>query len=253
MESLKEWEKFRDIVMECTNDVCGMRRVGGQRRKGSEWCNEEVDRAVAEKTKAFEEWLQRRDRVTYDRYRAQRVAVKLAVQAAKRMADRLLEERLGNDFEGNKKMFWKEGKRVRKREQAREEMVKDVNGQILRNGVELRRRWAEYFEQVLNVADVRDANINVVITWRMPVFGDLNERAISLEEVGEALNEMKFLALWLGGFRIQPTFALVRVVRGDLPWDINCPIPPAHCMLGLFACSEAYEFGQLGTGLSWFG
>ena len=32
----KEWEKFRDMVMECTNDVCGMRRVGGQRRKGSE-------------------------------------------------------------------------------------------------------------------------------------------------------------------------------------------------------------------------
>ena len=80
----KEWEKFRDMVMECTNDVCGMRRVGGQRRKG----NEEVGGAVAEKRRAFEEWLQRRDRVTYDRYRAQRVAVKLAVQAAKRMADR---------------------------------------------------------------------------------------------------------------------------------------------------------------------
>ena len=23
----KEWEKFRDMVMKCTNDVCGMRRV----------------------------------------------------------------------------------------------------------------------------------------------------------------------------------------------------------------------------------
>ena len=32
-------------------------------------------------------------------------------------------------------------------------MVKDVNGQILRDGVEVRRRWAEYFEQVLNVAE----------------------------------------------------------------------------------------------------
>ena len=32
--------KSRDIVMECTNDACGMRRVGGQRRKGSEWWNE---------------------------------------------------------------------------------------------------------------------------------------------------------------------------------------------------------------------
>ena len=45
----REWEKFRDIVMECTNDVCGMRLVGGQRSKGSEWCNEEVGWAVAEK------------------------------------------------------------------------------------------------------------------------------------------------------------------------------------------------------------
>ena len=84
----KEWEKFRDIVMECTNDICGMRRVGSQRRKGSEWWNQGVGREVAKKRRALEEWLQRRDRVTYDRYWAQRVVVKLAVQAAKRMVDR---------------------------------------------------------------------------------------------------------------------------------------------------------------------
>ena len=54
----------------------------------------------------------------------------------------------------------------------------------MRDSVEVRRRWAEYFEQVLNVLDVREDNINVVGNWRMPVLGDLNERAISLEEVG---------------------------------------------------------------------
>ena len=59
-------------------------------------------------------------------------------------------------IEGNTKKFWKEVKRVKKREQARDE-----NGQILRDGVEVRMRWAEYFEQVLNVADVREANINI--------------------------------------------------------------------------------------------
>ena len=79
---------------------------------------------------------------------------------------------------------------MRKDEQAREEMVKDVNGQILCDGVEVRRRWAEYFEQVLNVADIKEANINVVSNWRMLVLGDLNERAISLEEVREAVNEI---------------------------------------------------------------
>ena len=79
----KEWEKFRDRVMECTNDVCGTRRVGGQRRKRSEW----------------------------------------AVKVAKITADWRWGERLWNNFEGNKKMFWKEIKRVRK-----DEIVKDVNG-----------------------------------------------------------------------------------------------------------------------------
>ena len=68
-----EGKPFRDIVMECTHDVCGMRRLGSQRRKGIELWNEEVGRAAAEKRIAFEEWLQRRDKVTYDRYRVQRV------------------------------------------------------------------------------------------------------------------------------------------------------------------------------------
>ena len=74
---------------------------------------------------------------------------------------------MGNDFGCNKTMFWKEVKRVRKGEQERDEMANDVNGQILREGVEVRRRWAEYFEQVVNVADFREANNNVVHNWRM--------------------------------------------------------------------------------------
>ena len=55
------------------------------------------------------------------------------------MADRRWGERLGNDFDGNKKMYWKEVKRMRKGEQARDEMVKDVNGQILRDSEAVRR------------------------------------------------------------------------------------------------------------------
>ena len=33
---------------------------------------------------------------------------------------------------------------------------------------------------------------------------------------------------------------------------MNCPIPPADRMLSFLACSEAFEFGYLGIGLSWF-
>ena len=148
-----------------------------------------------------------------------RVVVKRSVQVAKRMANRRLGKRLGNDFVGNKKIFWKELKRVSKGEQARNEMVKDVNGQISRDGVEVRRRWAEYFEQVLNVADIREANINVVGNWRMPVLGDLNGRAISLEEVGEAVIEMKSgNTPGLDGF---PVECLKKVGMAVLEWLVR--------------------------------
>ena len=68
-------------------------------------------------------------------------------------------------------MFWKEVKRVRNGWQARDEMVKDMNGQILLDSIEVRRRRAVYFEQVLNVEDVREANINEVGDRQMPVLG----------------------------------------------------------------------------------
>ena len=55
MKCAEVGRSFRDLKMECTNDVCGMRRVGGQRIKGSEWWKEEVGGAVAEKRRAFEE------------------------------------------------------------------------------------------------------------------------------------------------------------------------------------------------------
>ena len=82
----KGWEKFRDIVMECTNYVCGMRRVSGREERGvnggmKEWVG------GRRKEKRFEEWLQRRFRVTYDRCETQKLVVKRAVKVAKRMAD----------------------------------------------------------------------------------------------------------------------------------------------------------------------
>ena len=54
------------------------------------------------------------------------------------------------------------------------------------------------------MADVREANVNVVGNWQMPVLGDSNESAISLEEVREAVNEIKSdKALGLDGFEVE--------------------------------------------------
>ena len=79
---------------------------------------------------------------------------------------------------------------------------------------------AAYFEQVLNVADVREANINAVGNWRTPVLGDLNERGISLAEVGGAVNEIKSgNAPELDGF---PVECLKKADMAALEWQVDC-------------------------------
>ena len=55
-----------------------------------------------------------------------------------------------------------------------EETVKDVNGRLLR-GNEARKRWAEYFEELLNVQEDREADIVAVGGVQVPVIGEENE------------------------------------------------------------------------------
>ena len=56
-----------------------------------------------------------------------------------------------------------------------EESVKDVNGWLL-IGKEAKKRWAEYFEELLNVQEDREADIVAVEVVQVPVMGDERER-----------------------------------------------------------------------------
>ncbi|KAK7077206.1 hypothetical protein SK128_002164 [Halocaridina rubra] len=89
-------------------------------------------------------------------------------------------------------MFWKEVKRARKGECGRKEMLKGIDGQLPVDEIKVRKRWAEYFKNLLNEEDDRDADIMVVENeWRMPVLGDENDRDITKVEVRLALRATK--------------------------------------------------------------
>ena len=143
------------------SDVCGKRYVGGCMRRGKEWWNEGVKMNVEEKKRAFEEWLQCNS-VKYEKYREKNVETKWG-------------QDFDRSYEENKKKFWKEMRRVRKGGSRTEETVKDVIGRLLR-GNEARKRWTEYFEELLNVQEDRDADIVAVGGVQVPVMGEENER-----------------------------------------------------------------------------
>ena len=71
--------------------------------------------------------------------------------------------------------FWKEVKRVRKGGSRMEETVKDVNGRMLR-GNDAMKRWVEYFEELLNVEEDREAAIVAMVGVQVSVMGEEKER-----------------------------------------------------------------------------
>ena len=97
----------------------------------------------------------------YERYREKNVATKRKAEEAKRVSNFKSGQDFDMSYEENKKKFWKEVRRVRKAGSTMEETVKDVNGRLMR-GSEVRKRWAEYFEELLNVQEDREADIVVV-------------------------------------------------------------------------------------------
>ena len=181
---------MKESLVGHASDVCGKRFVGGCMRRGSEWWSEGVKMKVEEKKRAFEEWLQCDSVEKYERYREKNVEAKRKVEEAKRMSNFNWGQDFDRSYEENKKKFWKEVRRVRKGGSRTEETVKDVNGRLLR-GNEARNRRADYFEELLNVQEDREADIVAVGGVQVPVMGEENEREITVEEVKRELNETK--------------------------------------------------------------
>ena len=60
--------------------------------------------------------------------------------------------------------------------------MKDGNGRLLK-GDEARKRWAEYFESLLNVEEEREAQTVAVPGVQLPLMREVNENEITKEEV----------------------------------------------------------------------
>jgi len=188
----EEWSKFKNGVVESAREICGVRKVGGKRRKGSEWWNDVVREAVGRKRRAYEGWLNCKNADTYEVYKEERRAVKQVVKEEKRRANERWCRNVSEKFDENKKMFWKEVKKLRKGNDSMEARVRDVNGNVLCDDKSVKDRWKEYFDMLLNEEDGREANVVAVGNGRgMPNLGELNDERISRDEICKAVSKLK--------------------------------------------------------------
>ena len=99
---------------------------------------------------------------------------------------------LSESFESNKKLFWKEVRKVRGvKVGVRGERVKDERGRVLMEGSRVRGRWREYFKELLNWQDESKACISAI--GGMPVCARERGKVGKIErcEVSRAVGKLK--------------------------------------------------------------
>ena len=190
-EKLEEIEDRRDfgwvetfpMVVNLAREVLGEAAPGKYLEKESWWWNEEVKVAVAEKKQAWKEWKLSGTDEAREIYRNKNKTCKEKCAIAREAAYENLYKELYDN--GPQKIY-----RLAKTRQRRSKdidrlpFVREGNGEILSEEEEVKQRWRNYFDSLLNTENLREELPEIE-----PTQGPIAE--ISSSEVKQQLERMK--------------------------------------------------------------
>jgi len=189
------FEVFRDKVIETVGKVAGYRMVKGRKKKGSAWWTSEVKGAVEEKKKAYDRVIEKNVPLEVKQKRKQEYKlckrkVKQVIKESKERVDEEFGRKLSEKFHENKKLYWKEVKKERGGCKSGSDKVKDKEGKLLNESKEVKGRWKEYFEGLMNMESKEAAVVSCMGMekggGRMHVQGPISRR-----EVKRAIGRLK--------------------------------------------------------------
>src|SRR6201990_823295 len=183
----EEWNKLKIALVGVARSVCGVKKIGNGRRKGSEWWNEDLENIVKRKKDAFNRYLGTKESLDWEEYKERCREVKREVKRAKRRVEEEWASKLAENFKERNKMFWKEVNRVRKGGEERGEGVKGEDGEILQGEKDIGERWKMYFSELLNEGiEIRNGG---EVENDGEVLSENQGRNISKEEVEVAIRK----------------------------------------------------------------
>ena len=181
-----QWAETYPMVMEAAKEILGESVAGKYLEKESWWWNEEVQTAVTEKRDAWKEWKRASEdnkEEARERYTSLNKTSKEKVAIAKEAAS----ENLYSEIERNgPKIIHRLAKTRHRRSKDidRIPFVKDIDGKILCEDEQIKKRWESYFNGLLNNENSREE-----LPTQLPVQGPIPR--INEEEVNIQIGKMK--------------------------------------------------------------
>ncbi|KAK4318915.1 hypothetical protein Pmani_010106 [Petrolisthes manimaculis] len=163
------WETISEVVRQKAKKVLGV--TSGRRKEDKEtwWWNEEVQESISKKKRAKMKWDRQMDEESKQEYKEMQSTAKKEVAKAKDRAYEKLYEKF-DSREGEKDLYRLARQRDRAgRDVQHVKMIKDVDGNILTSEESVLRRWKEYFEELMNIENVRERRLEELEEWNEEV------------------------------------------------------------------------------------
>lgn len=143
-----KWTEIEMIIKEVAEQTLGL----VERKSTKDWFDEDCTRAIAERKTAKNNLLANETNPQL------REVLKSKTTEAKRIIRRKKRQKMHEDLDGIEQAFlegkvriaYQEVKKLRKGYQARTNMIKNKRGDTLTNEKEVKERWKEYFNELLN-------------------------------------------------------------------------------------------------------
>lgn len=182
------WKKIKNTLINAARNVCGVIKTN-KYTKRTAWWSEEIKDQVKLKKKRWAEYLIKNTEEAYKTYKEQRTIVKRMVIDAKGKTWQDFGEKLEKNSRENQKLFYNVLKNLRKGKKPDSTLIKDNNGKVLSDPIEIMNRWRQYFQELLQTQGTNnEENTQTEDKQRQT---ENEEEGITEEELTTALNKMK--------------------------------------------------------------
>lgn len=145
-----KWQVFKESLVQSAEEVIGKKE--NIRNEG--WFDQECKLWIDEKNKKRKVLLQRETRQNYEQYKEARRKANQVIRMKKRNFIKANITKLEEfNFQNESKKFYQALKKMTKGFQPRVDACKDQNGSIIVEEEKVLDRWAEFFEDLLNVEE----------------------------------------------------------------------------------------------------
>jgi exonuclease III len=189
LDTDEEWTQLKEAVVQSATEVCGTKK-----RKKPVWLSDDVEQLSEKKASLFAEWQSSRGQTRETKYEEYRTTNRACIKATKK-AKRSVWARKGKELEeearlNNTRAVYQKLNELEGKASAGMDLLRDVQGSLIRSVEERRLRWKEHFEGLLNVGP-QHVTPNVTPAPRPSNEGNEEELVPSEADVERAIERLK--------------------------------------------------------------